>query len=76
MESPYLNKYEMATILGRRALQIAMGAPPLVDIDDEDVEPLQIAQKELDQNKLPIVIKRSEFGKEKNIDVRNQIIDI
>lgn len=56
-------KYEKARILGARALQIAMNAPILIKITQEDLEKikfdvLKIAEIELNSNILPISIKR------------------
>lgn len=53
----YLTKYERARVLGTRALQISMNAPVMVDLDGE-TDPLKIAQKELRERKIPIVIRR------------------
>lgn len=53
----YLTKYERARVLGTRALQISMNAPLLVDIDGE-TDPLKIAEKELIERKIPIIIRR------------------
>lgn len=50
-------RYERARVLGTRALQIAMCAPLMVDLDNE-TDPLQIAMKELKQRKIPIIIRR------------------
>lgn len=55
--TPYMTKYERARILGTRALQIAMNAPVLVDIEGE-TDPLQIAQKELSEKKIPLIVRR------------------
>lgn len=52
-----MTKYERARVLGTRALQIAMCAPVMVELDGE-TDPLQIAMKELKQRKIPIVIRR------------------
>jgi DNA-directed RNA polymerase subunit K len=56
-------KYEMARILGARALQISMNAPLLIKIDKEDLEKInydaiKIAEIELNSDILPISIKR------------------
>jgi DNA-directed RNA polymerases I, II, and III subunit RPABC2 len=53
----YLTKYERARVLGTRALQISMNAPVMVDLDGE-VDPLRIAEKELRERKIPIIIRR------------------
>ena len=44
--TPYMTKYERARVLGTRALQIAMCAPVMVELEGE-TDPLQIAMKEL-----------------------------
>jgi len=56
-------KYEVARILGARALQIAMDAPLLLKIGKEKLEeirydPLIIAELEFNSNVLPITVKR------------------
>ena len=57
------SKYEKARILGARALQIAMNAPLLIKISQEDLETikfdaLKIAEIELNSNILPITVKK------------------
>lgn len=57
------SKYEKARILGARALQIAMNAPLLIKISQEDLEKikfdaLKIAEIELNSKILPISIKK------------------
>ncbi len=56
-------KYEIARILGARALQLAMDAPVLLKIDKEKLEEinydvLKIAELELQESVLPITVKR------------------
>lgn len=56
-------KYEMARILGARALQISMNAPLLLNISKEKLEeidfnPLKIAEMEFGADILPITVKR------------------
>jgi len=53
----YMTKYEKARILGTRALQISMNAPVMVDIQGM-TDPLKIAQEELRQGKIPIIVRR------------------
>lgn len=55
--TPYMTKYERARVLGTRALQISMNAPVLVDLEGE-TDPLQIAIKELNQKKIPLIVRR------------------
>lgn len=57
------SKYEVARILGARALQIAMNAPLLVKITEEELEKvgydaLKIAEIEFESDALPISVKR------------------
>ncbi len=65
-------KYEKARIIGARALQIAMGAPILIKMKEEDFvelryNPVNIAKKEFEENVLPITIKRPLPGKGEKI---------
>ncbi|MEM4576742.1 MAG: DNA-directed RNA polymerase subunit K [Candidatus Nezhaarchaeales archaeon] len=56
---PRLTKYERARIIGARALQIAMGAPVLIDLSSiPEKDPVKIAMKELELGVLPITIRR------------------
>ncbi|AAZ10940.1 DNA-directed RNA polymerase subunit, putative [Trypanosoma equiperdum] len=55
--APVLTKYERARILGTRALQISMNAPVLVALEGE-TDPLTIAQKELREGVIPLIIRR------------------
>ena len=56
--TPHLTKYERARVLGTRALQISMNAPTLVELDSGQSDPLQIAMKELQAKKIPLIIRR------------------
>ena len=65
MEDVYkkYTKYEVARILGARALQISMNAPLLLNISKEKLEemdfnPLKIAELEFEADILPITVKR------------------
>jgi DNA-directed RNA polymerase subunit K/omega len=56
-------KYEIARMIGSRALQISMGAPFLVKLTEKDLEaigfnPIEIAKKEYEQGVLPIAVRR------------------
>ena len=55
---PKITRFEKARIVGARALQISMGAPILVDAD-ENTNPIDIALCELDSSILPITIRRT-----------------
>ena len=63
MNPEIFTKYEKARIVGARALQIAMGAPILIGLKQEDLEkilynPIAIAKLEFEKGILPITIKR------------------
>ncbi|MCW4001298.1 MAG: DNA-directed RNA polymerase subunit K [Candidatus Bathyarchaeota archaeon] len=55
---PKITRFEKARIVGARALQISMGAPILVDAQ-ENTNPIDIAVTELDAGILPITIRRT-----------------
>lgn len=52
-----LGKYEKAKIIGVRASQISMGAPSTVNTAGL-TDPIDIAEKEYDEDKIPFLIKR------------------
>jgi len=52
------NRYEKARIIGARALQVAYGAPVLVDT--EQTQPILIAAEEYDSGALPFTVRRGE----------------
>lgn len=49
-------RFEKARIIGARALQIAMGAPVLIETDK--VDPLDIAMEEFKRGVIPITVRR------------------
>ncbi len=55
---PYrLTKYERARIIGGRALQLSLGAFPLVEVFPGE-SPIDIATRELEKGVLPVIIRR------------------
>jgi DNA-directed RNA polymerase I, II, and III subunit RPABC2 len=55
---PILTRYEKARVLGERAKQLNSGAKPFVTIDDAVIDGYLIALKELEEKKMPFIIKR------------------
>lgn len=55
---PILTKYEKARILGERARQINAGAKTFIVVDPVMIDGYLIALKELEQKKIPFIIKR------------------
>ncbi len=56
---PTLTRFEKARIMGARALQLSMGAPPFIEIPESAKISLDIALEELEQRIIPITIRRS-----------------
>jgi DNA-directed RNA polymerases I, II, and III subunit RPABC2 len=55
---PFLTKYEKTRILGQRAKQIENGAKPFVKIPDNIIDSYIIAELELQQKRIPFIIRR------------------
>jgi DNA-directed RNA polymerase subunit K/omega len=54
-----MTRFEQARIVGARALQIAMGAPIIIEVTEAHTGPIDIAVVELESNILPITIRRT-----------------
>ncbi len=55
MQEEY-TKFEKARIIGARALQLAYGAPPLVKVPADMVNPIDLAELEFEKKVIPITI--------------------
>jgi len=55
---PTLTRFEKARIMGARALQLSLGAPPFIEIPSSAKTSLDIALAELELRVIPIVIRR------------------
>lgn len=55
---PRLTRFEKARIIGARALQLALGAPPFIPIPVGVTDPITLAIKEIETKSLPISIRR------------------
>ena len=58
MGPPTLTRFEKARIMGARALQLSLGAPPFIDIPVSAATSLDISMKELEKRVIPITIRR------------------
>ena len=58
LSPPFLTVYERTKILGMRTNQLAEGARPFVTVPEYMTQPLQIAKLELEQRRLPFIVKR------------------
>ncbi|OYT60393.1 DNA-directed RNA polymerase subunit K [Euryarchaeota archaeon ex4484_178] len=52
-------RFEKARIIGARALQISMGAPVLIHLPEDVIDPLDIAMYEFEKGIIPITVKRA-----------------
>ncbi len=52
-----LNKFELARIIGARALQLSYGAPPLLEVK-QGQNSIEVAKAELDAGIIPLVVLR------------------
>jgi len=55
---PTLTRFEKARIMGARALQLSLGAPPFIQIPKTARTSLDIAMGELEKRVIPITIRR------------------
>jgi DNA-directed RNA polymerase subunit K len=51
-------RFEKARIIGARGLQISMGAPILIKVPEDLIDPIDIAMQEFEKGVLPITVKR------------------
>ena len=54
MGPPILTRFEKARIMGARALQLSLGAPPFINIPVSAATSLDISMKELEERVIPI----------------------
>ena len=55
---PFMTKYERARVLGQRGKQIECGANPLIKVPEGIIDAHIIAELELQQKKIPFIIRR------------------
>ena len=56
-----VSKYERVRIISARALQIAQGAPPLLKVPKDIINPVDIATLEFDQCLIPIEARKRQI---------------
>jgi DNA-directed RNA polymerase I, II, and III subunit RPABC2 len=72
---PFLTKYERTRILGERAKQLNGGAKALIETNPAIIDGYLIAMSELEQKKIPFIIRRplnnggSEYWKLKDLEI-------
>ena len=55
---PILTKYERTRVLGQRAKQINNGSRPYVSVPEDIIDGYLIAELELEQKRIPFIIRR------------------
>ena len=55
---PFMTKYEKAKLLGVRAQMLSNGSPALVEIPITMTSTVEIAKLELEQKKIPLMVRR------------------
>ncbi|HKZ60859.1 MAG TPA: DNA-directed RNA polymerase subunit K [Nitrososphaera sp.] len=55
---PWLTRFERARITGSRALQLSLGAPPLIKAPEQATSSIMLAVIEIERKALPISIRR------------------
>ena len=72
---PWLTKYERTRVLGQRIKQLNTGAEPFIKVASNIIDNSIVAQMELEQKKLPFIIRRpipgggSEYWRLKDLSV-------
>lgn len=72
---PFMTKYEKTRILGQRAKQLNEGAMPMVPVEPTVIDGYLIAQRELEQKRIPFIIRRplpnggSEYWKIQDLEI-------
>jgi len=61
-------RFEKARLIGARALQIAQGAPFMIELKEKELEgvrfnPIEVAKMEFEKGLIPIDVKRPVHGK-------------
>jgi DNA-directed RNA polymerase subunit K len=52
-------RFERARIIGARALQLSLGAPPLIETPAEMRNPVRVAMLEFENDAIPLTVKRT-----------------
>jgi len=58
VEEDVINRFEYARIIGARALQLALGAPPMVEVPEGMIDPLKLAKLEFERGVIPLQVYR------------------
>ena len=73
---PRLTRYEKARVISARALQLDLGAFPLIDISNIPKDPVEVAKEELKRGVLPFTLVRRLPNGEKVLLPVNKLIEL
>jgi DNA-directed RNA polymerase subunit K len=73
---PRLTRYEKARVISARALQLELGAFPLIDVTALPKDPIEIAKEELKKGVLPFTLIRSLPNGEKELVPVGKLIEL
>jgi len=51
-----LNRFEVARMLGARALQLSFGAPPLINVEEGMIDSIELARREFEADLIPLTV--------------------
>jgi DNA-directed RNA polymerase subunit K/omega len=57
-EALELTRFEIARIIGARALQLSLGAPPLIQVPKGIIDPIALAREEFKSGIIPLMVCR------------------
>jgi DNA-directed RNA polymerase subunit K len=70
------NRFERARIIGARALQVSLGAPILVKVPKEMVDPIRISMLEFEKGVIPITVRRVDSVREEGEIVERPEVEL
>jgi DNA-directed RNA polymerase subunit K len=70
------NRFERARIIGARALQVSLGAPILVKVPKEMIDPIRISMLEFEKGVIPITVRRVDSIREEGEIVERPEVEI
>ncbi len=73
---PKLTRFEKARIIAARALQLQLGALPLIDISNLPKDPIEIAREELRRGILPMTLVRRKPNGEVELIPVNKLVEL
>ena len=63
------NRFNLSVFIAQRARQLQEGYKPLVDVDDpENIVPVQTALRELEQDKIQLILKSDNASEDEELD--------